>query len=748
MFGQKKARPSPENPHQGSPQDLARDHQRVHPLHSIKTRLVLAFVSLTFLSSVVIGGSVALRVISQTRNDYQEMVEQQLGITNQALNNYINNISYNTEMMASLPLVRQADTRITSYVDKTGPGGSIPMLPLEGDPYQADLYRIFETFVTAHPAVFTASLGVEEHGGFVQYPARNRGDGYDARTRSWYRQAAANRREVSFSNAYTTSTGELVIFVVRAVHDQNDHFVGVLSIDIDLRDLSDMVSNIRIGQSGYVAITDREGNILAHPHRPELAGEHISRLEIPRFADFGSIDEEPFSASLEEGSNYWIRVRASDNRQFPVQFVVFIEEAEFYITANAIVRRIILISTLFLLAAFGIAYFISSRVLARNILQATRAMGELAQGDADLTRGLAIESRDEIGLLAREFNLFLGKLRNLVADVRTAVDETERIESTMGSSTEETSSAIEEISATMTNISRQIQEMDNQVDQSASSMKLINTNLQNMDERITDQAAMVEQSTAAITQMIASLGNVAQITQTKLKSTENLAQQTEIGRASIEETASIFQSVVVHIGSIQEMAETINNISSQTNLLSMNAAIEAAHAGEAGRGFSVVAEEIRKLAESSAESSTRISKLIQEITGAVQRTSETVSNTTTVLDAISQDARDTVNAFSEINHSISELNTGGRQVLEASEEINEITIQIREGSREISQGAEQSLAVAARVQTISTEVTGGVAEVKIGTDEIVLAIQEIVELSKKLSEVIGKVKEGFGQFHI
>ncbi|POR03031.1 hypothetical protein AU468_05595 [Alkalispirochaeta sphaeroplastigenens] len=167
----------PKVPHGGSPQTTVREHQRVPPLHSIKTRLVVAFVSLTLLSSVVIGGSVALRVISQTRSDYQEMVEQQLAITNQAVNNYIDNISYNTEMMASLPLVREADTRITTYVDKTGPGGSIPMLPLEGDPYQADLYRVFETFVTAHPAVFTASLGVEEHGGFVQYPARNRGDG-------------------------------------------------------------------------------------------------------------------------------------------------------------------------------------------------------------------------------------------------------------------------------------------------------------------------------------------------------------------------------------------------------------------------------------------------------------------------------------------------------------------------------------------------------------------------------------------
>ncbi len=267
-----------------------------------------------------------------------------------------------------------------------------------------------------------------------------------------------------------------------------------------------------------------------------------------------------------------------------------------------------------------------------------------------------------------------------------------------------------------------------------------------MDTQISEQAAMVEESTAAITEMIASLNSVSSITRNKKEATETLIKMADDGKQQIEDTNHIFQGVVGNIEDIQEMANTINAIATQTNLLSMNAAIEAAHAGDAGRGFAVVAEEIRKLAETAGESSSTITMLIQNVTESVHKTNDSVHKTEAVFDSINKEISDTVGAFMEIEHSISELNTGGQQVLQASEQINQVTNNIQSGSNEIKRGTESILEASEQIKGISTSVNTGMKEVSAGNNEILNAMQVMIGLATQLDEIMSRLKDQVGGY--
>jgi methyl-accepting chemotaxis protein len=381
-----------------------------------------------------------------------------------------------------------------------------------------------------------------------------------------------------------------------------------------------------------------------------------------------------------------------------------------------------------------------------NIKKTSSMLENISQGDGDLTQKLVVNTKDEIKDMSNSFNKFVDKLRILITNVKNSIIKTNNIKQDISAGTEETTTAIEQISANLNSIGTQINTLDEHIGGNAVAIEQVTANMDSIDNQINDQASMVEESTAAITEMIASLNSVANVTAAKKQSTTALSNVADDGKKKIDETSLAFKKVVVQIQSIQEMADTINGIASQTNLLSMNAAIEAAHAGDAGKGFAVVADEIRKLAETSASSSSNITKMIKEITSSVDTADSNVDATSRVFDSILKEIIDTVNAFSEIEASVSELNIGGQQVLEASDQINEVTSQIKAGSNEIKNGVQSMLRSSDIIKEVSEKVTSGMAEAQTGAGEIVNSMQLMVELSQNLDTIVGELQDKFGAF--
>ncbi|MGL1890568.1 MAG: methyl-accepting chemotaxis protein [Spirochaetaceae bacterium] len=505
-------------------------------------------------------------------------------------------------------------------------------------------------------------------------------------------------------------------------------------------DLQNIVDSFKVDDfGGSVFVIDSKGIVEKHKNRKLIGDNVVDNYDWGKYLigkEFGS-----FYYTLEDTKKFMSYKKVGDSIFCASVFVAP------YIEPVKQLDKILTMASLIVGVLLAIVIILLLRVLVGNPLnELNKKMMILAEGEGDLTNEIIVQSNDEVGELAISVNKFVSKLKYLIIDVKSAVVDSNAVKESIVGSTVESTTAVEEISSNLNSIGGQINTLDENINENATAIEQILSNVNSIDNQINDQAAMVEESTASITEMIASLKNVAQITLSKKETTKSLSKMANEGKNKIDETSSAFKQVVDQIQSIQEMATTINDIASQTNLLSMNAAIEAAHAGDAGKGFAVVADEIRKLAETSAGSSENITNMIKNITTSVSVADKNVDTTSLAFDSILHEISDTIDAFIEIESSVEELNIGGQQVLEASSHINDVTISIKSGSNEIKDGTKSMMVTSSKIQEVSEQVTQGMAESQTGAKEIVTSMQLMINYAKNLEVIVDELQNKFDAF--
>jgi methyl-accepting chemotaxis protein len=382
--------------------------------------------------------------------------------------------------------------------------------------------------------------------------------------------------------------------------------------------------------------------------------------------------------------------------------------------------------------------------IAGAIIKIERNISMLKEGD--LSGRANVKSRDEIGMLAQNLNFFLDGLSSSLYRIKEISKSNIRVKNNLIDATTEATSSATQIESSTHLIGKQIETFDSHIAQSVGSISKIVGSITDLNAQIEGQSSMVEEATASVTEMLSSLENMSRITQKDRASTEKLVQVSERGRSVFETAFSKIGEIPQNIGTIREMSSVIQNIASQTNLLAMNAAIEAAHAGEAGRGFAVVADEIRKLSEASTESSRDISESIEIIVSKIDEATAANAETSHVFADIDEKIKGVSESMVEMHGSIGEIQIASKQILQAMIELQERSTRVKEGSATINESSSDIKRMMDNLSKVSTEVTSHVSEITAGISDIGLSIRAVAEFAEEVSSGSTQLDEEVNRF--
>ena len=391
---------------------------------------------------------------------------------------------------------------------------------------------------------------------------------------------------------------------------------------------------------------------------------------------------------------------------------------------------IVIIAVITLLALIGVNMLSFTFILLRPIKTVTGMLRELSEGEGDLTKRLTVSSRDEIGDLALYFNKTLENIKNLVGVIKYKVHALTNTGHELSVNMGKTATAVDNIEANFEGIkTMEVKQREESVEVNKALNK-INTSIDQQDKMIDEQTESVNTSSSAIEQMTANIHSVSQTLIENSKNVDALTEASERGRTALQTVAQEIQEIAKDSEGLLEINSVMNNIAAQTNLLSMNAAIEAAHAGDSGKGFAVVADEIRKLAESSGQQSKTTAGMLKKIKASIDNITKSSNEVLDRFSAIDTGVKTVSMHESNIRHAMEEQEAGGKQILDAIGRLKEITVSVQKGSDDMSKSGSDLLRETDEFIRISNEAMNGMNEIVNGAmKEIKTAVTHVTEMS-------------------
>lgn len=397
---------------------------------------------------------------------------------------------------------------------------------------------------------------------------------------------------------------------------------------------------------------------------------------------------------------------------------------------------------LILLPVLGFAILLSISMgmilrtsLVTPILAINTVLSTIAQGEGDLSKDLPVKGDTEISQLSRSFNLFQSKLSALINRTRVSFGLLQDSSHDLNASAVETAAALHEITANISSIRKDVTRQAEASQSTSETIKTVNTTIETLTGRIETQFGNIQVSSTAIEEMVANIQSVSTIVENLGDEHRNLVGAAETGRQRIDQVNDLVGKIMVNSANLEEANVLIANIASQTNLLAMNAAIEAAHAGEFGKGFSVVADEIRKLAEHSAEQSKTTSSMLESISESIKTANTATKDAETSFQNIMEHLQRSTNLERQIDAAMKEQTTGSSQILENLQAINESSVTVRESAKEITALNRGITAEIGNLSHLSYQISGSIDEITLGAGEVNKAVANISDMSGKNREI-------------
>ena len=368
--------------------------------------------------------------------------------------------------------------------------------------------------------------------------------------------------------------------------------------------------------------------------------------------------------------------------------------------------------------------------------------------DWDLTKKLNLHRRDEIGTLGEFFNMTFEKMRELLLEIKGKTISLSSTGDELTSFMTITKNDIDEINNNIQRMRGEVLSQSDVVISSSASMEKVIKEIDELNKNITIQANSVAQSSSAIEEMLASIDSV---TRTLIKNTANinsLAKSSEEGRLDLQKVSTDIQEIAQESEGLLQINSVMNSIAAQTNLLSMNAAIEAAHAGAAGMGFAVVADEIRKLAENSGKQSKTISTVLKKIKEMIDAITKSTSVVQERFKNIEEEIQTVSNQEAQIRNAMEEQSEGSRQILEAVTQLNTVTNEVRKSSADMITESKEVLSQSTSLRTVTNEIAEDMDKMTKNADEISSTFTRVHDMNNENNENINALSKEISQFKV